>query len=346
MNFMGMATPVVELLRKSKNSSLIFKKHFITGINKGILIFEPKNYSPVAIKSYSSIGPVWCSGIDQFDPQNVECLVIRLANFIDEEFLGTYPNLKTLVSPTTGTTHIDLQICESKGIRVFTLRDCMPKLEEVTSTAEHALCLLLSIVRHLPQANSSTVERGEWNRDQFCSRQLSSLRLGIVGLGRIGKWMARYAKTIGMKVAAYDPYIPPEAFQSEGVSSLSLDELCCRSDILSIHADLRTNNLSLIDSDLLDLLPEGAYLINTSRGELLDEEAVAKRVRNSRLAGVAVDVLRGEHVSGCLSSSPLMKAARDGFNILITPHIGGCTTDAMQQTEEFLAELVTEELTS
>lgn len=299
----------------------------------------------MALETYSSIGPVWYSGIDQFDPQNVGCLVIRLAHFIDEKFLGTFPNLKALVSPTTGTTHIDMQACERKGIRIFTLRNCMPKLEMITSTAEHALCLMLSLVRQLPHAHSSTVERGEWNRDHFCSRQLSSLRLGIVGLGRIGRWMARYAKAIGMEVAAHDPFIDPKAFKLEGVSSLSLDELCRRSDILTIHADLRSDNVSLIDSNLLDLLPEGAYLINTSRGELIDEEAVAKRVRNSRLAGVAVDVLRGEHVSSCLTSSPLMKAARDGFNILITPHIGGCTTDAMQQTEEFLAEFVVEELT-
>jgi D-3-phosphoglycerate dehydrogenase len=157
--------------------------------------------------------------------------------------------------------------------------------------------------------------------------------------------MARYAKAVGMEIAAYDPHIASEAFQSEGVSSLALEELCRRSDILTIHADLRSDNISLIDSDLLDLLPKDAYLINTSRGELMDEEAVAKRVRNSKLAGVAVDVLRAEHESGCLINSPLMKAARDGFNVLVTPHIGGCTTDAMQQTEEFLAELVAEELT-
>lgn len=297
------------------------------------------------METYSSIGPVWLSGIDQFDPQNVGCLVIRLAHFIDEKVLDTFPNLKALVSPTTGTTHIDMQACERKGIRVFTLRNCIPKLEMITSTAEHALCLMLSLVRRMPQAHSSTVERGEWNRDDFCSRQLSSLRLGIVGLGRIGKWMARYAKAVGMEIAAYDPHIASEAFQSEGVSSLALEELCRRSDILTIHADLRSDNISLIDSDLLDLLPKDAYLINTSRGELMDEEAVAKRVRNSKLAGVAVDVLRAEHESGCLINSPLMKAARDGFNVLVTPHIGGCTTDAMQQTEEFLAELVAEELT-
>lgn len=158
--------------------------------------------------------------------------MIRLAHFIDEKFLDIFPDLKSLVSPTTGSTHIDLQACDRKGIRVFTLRDCMPKLEKITSTAEHALCSMLSLVRRLPHAHTSTVERGEWNRDDFCSRQMSSLRLGIVGLGRIGKWMSRYAKIIGMEVAAHDPYIDPETFKLEGVTSLSLDELCRRSDIL------------------------------------------------------------------------------------------------------------------
>lgn len=156
--------------------------------------------------------------------------------------------------------------------------------------------------------------------------------------------MARYAKVIGMDVAAYDPHISSEIFKLEGVTSFSLEELCRRSDILTIHADLRSDNVSLIDADLLDLLPEDAFLINTSRGELMDEDAVAKKVRNSKLAGVAVDVLRTEHESRPLDDSPLMKVARDGFNVLVTPHIGGCTSDAMHQTEDLLAEVVAEAL--
>ena len=156
--------------------------------------------------------------------------------------------------------------------------------------------------------------------------------------------MARYAKVIGMDVAAYDPHISSEIFKLEGVNSFSLEELCHRSDILTIHADLRSDNVSLIDADLLDLLPEDAFLINTSRGELMDEDAVAKKVRNSKLAGVAVDVIKAEYESGCLINSPLVKAARDGYNVLVTPHIGGCTTDAMHQTENLLAEVVVEAL--
>ena len=308
------------------------------------MIVESGGYSPVALETYSSIGPVWRSEIDQFDPHDIGCLVVRLAHFVDDDFLEPFPNLLALASPTTGLTHMDIEACDRKGVRVFTLRDCMPKLEKITSTAEHALCLMLSLVRRLPQAHSSTIERGEWNRDEFCSRQLSSLRLGIVGLGRIGRWMTRYARAIGMDVAAHDPHVAPAVFESERVSSLPLDQLCRRSDVLTIHADLRSDNVSLIDSDLLDLLPKDAYLINTSRGELMDEEAVAERVRDAKLAGVAVDVLRAEHESLCLADSPLMSAARDGFNVLVTPHIGGCTTDAMRQTEDLLAEVVAEAL--
>lgn len=326
--------------------SLILKKRSITDINKGILIFEPKNYSKVALERYSSLGQVWCSGINQFDSHDVWCLIVRLAYFIDDKFLEAFPNLKALVSPTTGTTHIDLQACERRGVRVFTLKDCMSKLEKITSTAEHALCLMLSLVRHLPQAHLSTVEQGEWNRDNFCSRQLSSLRLGIIGLGRIGRLMAKYANAIGMEVSAHDPYIDPETFELDGVNSLAIDELFHCSDIITIHADLRADNISLIGAGLLDLLPKGAYIINTSRGELLDEEAVAERVRDSKIAGVAVDVLRSEYELYSIYDSPLLKAARDGFNVLITPHIGGCTTDAMHQTEEFLAEVVVEEFNS
>ena len=147
-----------------------------------------------------------------------------------------------------------------------------------------------------------------------------------------------------MDVAAHDPHVAPAVFESERVSSLPLDELCRRSDVLTIHADLRSDNVSLLDSGLLDLLPDDAYLINTSRGELMDEEAAARMVRDSKLAGVAVDVLRSEHDSRNLADSPLISAARDGFNVLVTPHIGGCTTDAMRETEDLLAQVVVEAL--
>ena len=135
------------------------------------MIVESGGYSPAALETYSSIGPVWRSGIDQFDPRDIVCLVVRLAHYVDGDFLEPFPNLLALASPTTGVTHMDMQACDRKGVRVFTLRDCMPKLEKITSTAEHALCLMLSLVRRLPQAHSSTIERGEWNRDEFCSRQ-------------------------------------------------------------------------------------------------------------------------------------------------------------------------------
>ena len=156
--------------------------------------------------------------------------------------------------------------------------------------------------------------------------------------------MARYAKTIGMEVAAHDPYVAPEAFRIGGVSSLALEELCRRSDVLTIHADLRSDNVSLIDSDLLDLLPEDAYLINTSRGELMDEKAVAERVRDAKLAGVAVGVLRAEHESLCLADSPLMSAARDGFSVFGHSSHRWMYDRCDHQTEDLLAEVVAEAL--
>jgi D-3-phosphoglycerate dehydrogenase len=311
-------------------------------MSRGVLIYEPQNYSLEAIKIYESIAPVWRFGIDSFDAYDVGCLVVRLAHFIDQEFIEPFPNLRALVSPTTGITHIDMQACQRKGIRVFTLRECKSKLEKISSTAEHTLCLILSLVRQLPQAHSSIVDRGEWNRDKFCSRQLSSLRLGIVGLGRIGRWMARYGKSIGMEVAAYDPYVTSQVFENEDIDSLSLDELCRRSDILTIHANLTSENDSLINKDLLNLLPKGAYLINTSRGELIDESIAAEMVRESKLGGVAVDVLRNEHDYQCITNSPLIKAARDGFNVLVTPHVGGCTSDSMRITEDLMANVLVE----
>ena len=304
-----------------------------------ILITESSNYSSLAVRLYQKIGPVWFDHPPEGNDHLVRVLVVRLSVILDAVCLSRYPNLQAIVTPTTGLTHINLDFCKEHGIEVFSLGRCKELIEKITSTSELTLGLIIALLRGIPRANSSVVNKREWKRDAFRSRQLSHLTLGVVGLGRIGGHVALYGHALGMHVQASDPHQPDERFKKLNVEKLTMAELLVSSDILTIHANLTQNNHKLIGEEEIRLLPSHALVINTARGQLLDEGALADALRQGRVAGVAVDVLSEEHMPILIAESPLVRAARDGLNIIITPHIGGCTSDAMHLTEENMAEV-------
>jgi D-3-phosphoglycerate dehydrogenase len=304
-----------------------------------VLILEPDGYSPRALEIHSRLGAVWLRAAPPGQEERVSLLVVRLGQRLVADFLSRYPSLTAIATPTTGLTHIDLSLCRKQGIRVFSLADCRQAIERVTSTSELTIGLIIALLRRIPQAHADVIS-GHWNRDRFRSRQMSRLVLGIVGLGRIGGHVAGYAKALGMRVIACDPYQPPSRFADMGAEARDLNALVGEADIISIHANLREDNVRLISRSVLALMRDGALLINTARGALLDEDEAASALRSGRLSGLAVDVLADEHGDTSWSDSPLIAAARDGLNVIITPHIGGCTSDAMHITEECLADTV------
>jgi D-3-phosphoglycerate dehydrogenase len=178
-----------------------------------------------------------------------------------------------------------------------------------------------------------------WDRDRYRSRQLSNLTLGIIGLGRIGGHLAAYANALGMRVLAYDPLQTDQRFENLRVERKELDALLQEVDVLSIHANLTEDSRGLIGSREIKLLAPHALIINTARGALLDEDAAAKALQENRLGGIAVDVLSEEHSVKLPVQSPLVQAAKVGLNVIVTPHIGGCTSDAMHITEDRMAEV-------
>jgi D-3-phosphoglycerate dehydrogenase / 2-oxoglutarate reductase len=309
-----------------------------------VLIVEPAGYSTSALELYHKLGHVWLGNVSSEDEEQVRLLVVRLAHVLDEDFLSKYPGLIAIATPTTGLTHIDLDFCRERNIRIFSLAECRQAIEEVTSTSELTIGLILSLLRRIPMAHYDVVHQQRWDRDRFRSRQLSRLTLGIIGLGRIGGHVAHYANALGMCVLAYDPYQDVSRFIDHDVKQCDLAALLKESDIVSIHANLREDNLNMIAKAEIDLLKKGALLINTARGALLNEAATAAALCDGKLGGVAIDVLSDEHTETSCLNSPLVAAAKDGFNIIITPHIGGCTIDAMHITEERLAEVVVHEL--
>jgi D-3-phosphoglycerate dehydrogenase len=302
-----------------------------------ILNLEPENYSAEALAVLQLLGEV--EGGPLRREELLDCigqydvLIVRLAHQIDRAVLDRAGRLRAIVSATTGLDHIDVDYAASKGIAVLSLRGETDFLRRIPATAEHTWALLLALVRRIPAAHASVLA-GEWQRDRFRGADLAGKTLGLLGLGRIGEKVAGYAQAFGMQVLACDPYrrgwIP-------GVERLADQaELLRRSQILSVHVPLNAETEGLIGAAELALLPVGALLVNTSRGQVLDEAALLAALESGHLGGAALDVLADERQAN-LVESPLVRYARTHDNLILTPHIGGATRESMAATEIFMA---------
>jgi len=238
-----------------------------------------------------------------------------------------------LVSATTGLDHIDQEALKQKNIKLISLRGQDDFLNTIPSTAEHTWALLLALIRNIPAANED-VRTGSWNRDKFRGYQLKEKMLGIIGLGRTGRKVAGYAQAFNMRVQYYDPFVDEKQFHKCG----QLEELLNSSDIISLHVHLDKGTRHLIGVHNIAALKKGCLLINTSRGDLLDENAVTNALILKNIKGIATDVLSTELDD--IKSSPLWQAQQKNENIIITPHIGGASCDAMWACEEFIVDLV------
>lgn len=315
-------------------------------MNWRILNAEPENYSPRAVAILRQAGVVQMTALDRAGLlaalPGVHALIVRLAFQVDEEVLAAAPNLRAVVSATTGLDHIDLAAAERSGVRVLSLRGEVDFLRSIPATAEMTWGLLLALTRKIPIAYHSVLA-GQWQRDYFKGHDLKGKRLGILGLGRIGHMVARYGLAFGMQVMAYDPQ--PLQWEEGVERASSMNELLEQADVLSIHVPLNPQTTGLIDLDAIKRLPPGSLLINTSRGAILDETALLQALENGLLAGAALDVLARER-SGVLTDSPLLEYARTHSNLILTPHIGGATYESMAATEIFMAQKLVDYLGS
>jgi D-3-phosphoglycerate dehydrogenase len=263
-----------------------------------------------------------------FAVSDCEVLMVRLGRHIGKALLGRAPKLKFIVTATTGLDHVDLDAALTAGVRVISLRDCPEAIQDVSATAEHTLGLLLALLRRIPAA-ASHVLAGGWNRNLFWGSQLRGKRLGIVGYGRIGKMLAHYGAALGMEVMAFDRDL---AMITWPATPLSFEELLESCDIISVHVSAVPENRHLFDQAAISRIKPGGILVNTARGAIVQENALVAAISSGQLAGAAVDVLDGEELRDT-ESSPLLACARAGYNVLITPHIGGATKESITRTE-------------
>ncbi len=282
--------------------------------------------------------------LEQIGNYNVAFIGLGL-NF-HKDVLDAAKNLKVIVTATTGLDHIDIEDTKKKGIEVLSLRGEEAFLNSISGTAELALGLMIGLVRRIPWAFES-VKRNEWHRDLFKGTTLQGKTLGIVGLGRLGRMMARYGKALGMKVVFADPR------DNSDYQRVSFEELIETSDIISIHVHLLPETENMFNSSVFKKMKKTAVLINTSRGKIVDEEALLKVLNEEQIAGYATDVLSDElsfkkydNFKKYTDKDILVEYAKTHDNCLIVPHIGGNTIDSRIATDVFMAEKLARFLSS
>ncbi|MDD5017815.1 MAG: phosphoglycerate dehydrogenase [Eubacteriales bacterium] len=235
-------------------------------------------------------------------------------DYIDEEVIEKAPaSLKVISRYGAGTDRVDIPAASRKGIIVTNT----PGTNAI-AVAELAVALMLSLARSIPKMDSA-VKRGEWPRKN--GLELSGKTLGIVGLGAIGRNVAARARAFGMNVTAYDPYIDEAYVKTQGIASLPLDKLLAGSDFISLHVPLNDDTKHMIGRERLGSLKDGAFIINTARGGLINETAAAEALRSGKLGGLGLDAYEVEPVT----DSPLI----DLDNVVMTPHMGAHTNEAV-----------------
>lgn len=277
--------------------------------------------------------------------KDVDVVFAPMGFVFDRNKIDKCRNLKVVGSPTTGVFHIDVDYAEQKKISICSLKDQQAFLSAITPTAELAWGLIIAATRYIIPAHNSVCE-GKWDGRGFgrqTLKMLSAMTLGVVGLGRLGSIVARYGQAFKMKVFYYDPYVTNERY----IKCKCLSALACSSDIVSIHVHATKATENLINKDFIQAMPKGSFIINTARGDVLDEDALLQALLSRYLAGAGLDMLKGEHLPGFkekLGKHPLVQYARTHDNLILTPKMGGCTVDAWEKTERHVVDLIIQEL--
>jgi D-3-phosphoglycerate dehydrogenase len=242
---------------------------------------------------------------------------------LTDEILGAASNLKIISCATTGSDHIARNVLTRRNIPVRTLREDRALLLNLTPAAELSWALVLACARTLPAAFDH-VKAGGWTRERFPGMMLNGRQMGIVGCGRIGTWMSRYAHAFGMRIVGYDPHL---AALPDHIEPVTLPDLAALSDVISVHVPLTAETTGLISAELLRSVKQGAVLVNTSRGAVVNEAALLEALKSKRLSGAGLDVLVDEPD---VEKSALVDYARHHDNLIITPHCGGFSPDAVR----------------
>ena len=250
------------------------------------------------------------------DLADAEALVVRSATRVDEALLTAAPRLRVVARAGTGVDNVDVAAASARGVLVVN----SPAANSI-SVAEHACALMLALARSVPAADRAMKE-GRWDKRRFVGNELRGKTLGVIGLGRIGQEVVRRARAFGMQVIAHDPFISVEIAGGLGARLLSLDDVCATSDYLTLHIPLTADTKHLFNDDRFAKCKRGIRIINTARGEVIDEAALRRAIEAGIVGGAALDVFEHEPPSDwSLARLP---------QVIGTPHIASSTEEAQE----------------
>jgi D-3-phosphoglycerate dehydrogenase len=257
-------------------------------------------------------------------------LAIRSATKVTAKVLEQAGSLKVIGRAGIGVDNVDIPAATAKGIIVMNT----PFGNSIT-TAEHAITLMLSLARQIPQADYST-QAGKWEKNRFMGVEITGKTLGVIGCGNIGSIVAERAHGLKMKVVAYDPYLSHERAVDLGVEKTELDDLLRRADFITLHTPLTEKTKNIIDAAALEKTKKGVRIINCARGGLVDEAALLAALDSGHVAGAALDVFTVEPAT----ENPLFGHS----NVVCTPHLGASTTEAQENVALQIAEQMSDYL--
>jgi D-3-phosphoglycerate dehydrogenase len=252
-------------------------------------------------------------------------LVVRSETKVTAGLLESAGRLRVIGRAGVGVDNIDVAAATGRGVVVMNAPD-----GNTMTTAEHTLALLLALARRVPQGQAS-LKAGRWERKKFVGVELRGKTLGIVGLGRIGRVVASRAVGFEMKVLAFDPFVAPEQLREQGIELATLEEVCERSDFITVHSPLTPETRGLIGAREFARMKAGVRVINCARGGLVDERALYEAIKEGRVAGAALDVFEEEPPP---SEHPLLSLEE----VVATPHLGASTREAQEGVAVIVAE--------
>ena len=245
-------------------------------------------------------------------------LIVRSATRVDAAILDRAPGLRVVGRAGVGVDNIDVAAASERGVAVMNAPG-----GNTISAAELTMALLLSVARRVAEADR-TMREGKWERSRLQGVELRGKTLGVIGAGRIGWEVAERCRAFGMDVIVYDPYLPAHRVEDLRPHLVTLDQLITSADVVSLHVPLNAETKGLIDADALSRMKKGAFVLNASRGGVVDERALAQALSEGRIAGAGLDVYETEPLP---PDSPLLTAP----NLVLTPHLGASTKEAQVQ---------------
>ncbi len=292
------------LIDKLKKTGKLIYKPYITG-------FELKKI----LKKNKKINSIFCNPNRQ--------------GYVLNNHILKDSSVKLINTASTGLNHINQKDCNRLGIKVISLTKDIGLIKKLPSTSELAFGLMINLLRNIiPSFNS--VKKNKWDYSPYIGQEIASLTIGIIGLGRLGNFMAKFANAFGMKILYFDPLKKNLKFKK--ISLKRMFQVC---DVISIHAHVNKKTKYMVNRNLLKLSKKKPVIVNTSRGEIVNEKDIIWALKNKIISGYATDVIEQEFDN--IKKSPIIKNINK-YNIIVTPHTGGMTYQGQLRAFSYAAE--------